>query len=386
MDNVEDFNKNIKEDNIESNSINNIFINSSSCISNNPFNTNNIEVNKDDNIFNSNYDNKKSISNINTNRISKSLLVSDDISYDMENHINKIMAMVDQTKFLKEEFVESNKVLSNSKEDLIALNVKLFDLLKTFADIESALYQYIESIEFISKNKKKEIKNVISEKLLNNYVSFSENTLVFIKELEKKLSIEYTIFSGNLDAIKSLEAYFGIKIEYSRLEPQCADTQLLSEQLEVMESDLFISFLSQVENNLNVNTNNLPNFLLSSFKKLINEKLVHAWQLTYEIPMKKIKLKNNYIYEFLSDKFGDLINDKFNLFDFDMFSLGERILLFEMLFYSCVPYVQFNDFSRQTFLNNIKKYLFILGIQDKIEDYGELVVKLMNGNNKDDSK
>jgi uncharacterized membrane protein len=45
-----------------------------------------------------------------------------------------------------------------------------------------------------------------------------------------------------------------------------------------------------------------------------------------------------------------------------------------------------SEFSKQAFLNNLKKYLYLLGIQDRLEIVGNLISNFLNGKNQEESK
>lgn len=286
---------------------------------------------------------------------------------EIKSFIEKIFRMVDQTKYLKDEFLNNKKISLKSQ----------MECLETFSSIEKALEEYIENIDpkFISDIKKDNIRIEIYEKLRENYISFCKENNELVKTMERSILEEFSIFCIKLSSIKNLETYFGIKLLYSKLEPENNNNYELFNNLNLMMNDLFIYFKISIETIFDMER--IPLFLLYQIKNMIKEMLINIWQVEYAIPMKKLSVKNNHSYIFLSSKFYDLFNDKINFFDFEIFCEEERLLLFEIFFYSNIQFILLRDTIYETFINNLQKYLFLMGIYHKLNDISILIDKFI---------
>lgn len=278
-----------------------------------------------------------------------------------EGAISKLLEMAEQTKYL---YDENHQIQSGEEEES-----KQKEILEIFLNVEKSLYIFLNSL-----NLEDELRDVveacISEKLLENFLKVSAGHMEMVKQLEKKYTKIYTLFISSLDGVKNLESYFGFELNYSKLDPDSCDSIKLMKQLKIMVNDLYLQYLTNAEANLGY----APFFLTQSFKKLLKEKILSDWQLNYEIPMKKLRLKKDDCYKFLNSKFFDLINDKFNLLDATYFSEEERFLLYELFFYSNVSSFNSSKLCKQTFLSNLKKYINLFGIKN----YYEKICTLMS--------
>lgn len=108
---------------------------------------------------------------------------------------------------------------------------------------------------------------------------------------------------------------------------------------------------------------------------MLKQKVRRIWKINYQIPVNNVKLESKFEYKFLRDKFLDLINEKFNLFDERYIPEDVRMILFEIFLISIKDYVRVNELNLQTLLNNCKRYIFLMGLESR---HNEVIKKLTN--------
>jgi len=206
------------------------------------------------------------------------------------------------------------------------------------------------------------------------HAKFLEKNCDERRKIESKISDGCLEFLKKLDEIKNFKNHFNVDFSYSNLHIEKNDNREITEILKAMENSFFSEMKFSICSKLNICS--VPNFLIKNFKKNLKQKIRKFWKLNYEIPIINLLLESKFGFKFLKEKFRDLIDERLNIFDARYFTHEFRITLFKFFVVVNLDSMKKNKLNLQTFLNNFKKYVYLMGLHDKYEYLINLVVDL----------
>lgn len=246
-------------------------------------------------------------------------------------------------------------------------------IIEKYEESERDLNSFILSKKNLSLTNKKFLKSILRQKLYDSFVCKNKEDRINIVNIVNKL------FQGcvnRIDDKTDIKNYFGSEFSVSHLNVELNDIEYLSTILKGMQNAVLSNIKSHICMRLNIDA--LPNFLISNSKNLLKQKIRRLWRISYEIPVNNLKIQSRFGYKFLNEKFLDLINERFNLFDNRYISEEIRSLLFEILIICNFEYMNMNEYNMQTFLNNTKRYILLLGLENKFEEMAKIFTDYIN--------
>ena len=237
-------------------------------------------------------------------------------------------------------------------------NHKKIGIVEKYEETERELIEYINNKDnSFNINQKKFFKLYIRQRLHEKFLSKDSAKR---KLLEQKINETLHKFLSELDETADLKLLHGNQFSISNLNVELKEIENLAYLLKATENSYMTEFKSLLCSELNIDA--IPNFLFHSNKKLIKQKVRKIWKINYEIPVNNMKLETKFGYKFLNEKFLDLINERFNIFDSRFLLIEERILLLKILFLTNINYLKINQYNLQAFLDNYRKYIHLMEI------------------------
>ena len=268
------------------------------------------------------------------------------------------------------EFERHINVISN-RISIVESDKRKRGVIEKYEETERELLGYINNKDnSFTVNQKKIFKIFLRQNLHEKFLSIdTENR----KELENKIIDSIYKYIDGLDDRIDLKTIFGNQFSFSNLNVELNDIENLTYLLKAME----ISHLSECKSHLcsKFNIDAIPQFMFHAYKKFLKQKVRKIWKINYEIPVNNMKLETKFGYKFLNEKFLDLINERFNLFDARFFVMEERIILLKILFLTNIKYLNSNQLNLQTFFDNYRKYIYLMDIG---KHYKEIIIYVTN--------
>jgi hypothetical protein len=249
-------------------------------------------------------------------------------------------------------------------------------VIEKYEESERDMNSYIFSQKNLSLTNKKFLKSLVRQKLYDSFICKNKDDRINIVNIVNKL------FQGcvnRIDEKTDIKNYFGSEFSVSHLNVELNDIEYLSTILKGMENAVLSNIKSHICMRLNIDS--LPNFLINNSKNLLKQKIKRMWRISYEIPVNNLKIQSRFGYKFLNEKFLDLINERFNLFDHRYISEEIRSLLLEILIVCNLEYMNMNEYNMQSFLNNTKRYIILLGLDHKFEEMAKIFTDYINDKN-----
>jgi len=273
-----------------------------------------------------------------------------------------------------EEDVEKfmNEIL-NKIEDLENKDSKKF-LMEKYADLEIELLKSVKnSTKKLNLNQRKFLKMFIYENLHANFLKYKPDER---RKMESKISDVCLEFLKKMEEIKDFKNHFNVDFSYSNLHIEKNNNKEITEILKAMENSFFSEMKFKICSDLNICS--VPNFFTKNSKKNLKQKIRKFWKLNYEIPIINLLLESKFGFKFLKDKFRDLIDERLNIFDNRYFSKDLRTILFKFFVIINLDSMKRNKLNLQAFLNNFKKYVYLMGLHEDYDSLINLVVGLTN--------
>jgi hypothetical protein len=275
----------------------------------------------------------------------------------------------DSRQLLEKQMIYISERISKLETELIKGKT-----IEGYYNLETELLKYIKSPDHnFSKSQTKFLKAYLLDSLYQEFISNNSNSR---RKFDKTLNAYFTAFLDYLDNIKDLRERFNTDFSYSKLHLEQNNDEYLVSILQAMENSLMSECKYFICTGLNIDV--LPQFLMRINKKTLKEKVRKMWKINYEIPFQNLKLNAKYEYILLNTKFHDLINERFNVFDTNFYSDEVRYTLYRTLLLSNITYLNFSEYNLQTFLNNSKKYIFLMGLKDKYKDITYMITNYLD--------
>ena len=256
-------------------------------------------------------------------------------------------------------------------EEIEKVDPKKF-LMEKYSDLEIELIKYIKNpIININLNQKKFLKIFLYENL---HTKFLEKNPDERRKIETKISNISLEWLKKIDEIKDFKNHFNIKFSYSNLHVEKNNNKEITEILKAMENSFFSEMKYTICSKLNICS--VPSFLIKNYKKNLKQKIRKFWKLNYEIPIINLLLESKFGFKFLKEKFRDLIDERLNIFDSRYFSKELREMLFKFFVVVNLDSMKNDKYNLQSFLNNFKKYVYLMGLPENYDDLINLVVDL----------
>ena len=276
---------------------------------------------------------------------------------------NYIKYFEEQIQNSETEIIKSKKPNENNllNEVLIYLN------------LENSLLEYIKKDDKLNEYNRKKITKLMLNLLSQNFEDNNISRSILILKIENIFYINLMPFYDCTETIIQLasneEYNEETKKQYIFYEHFC--------KLEIERINKIL--LDEINKEFLVNSikfNVIPLFLLVDVHKLLKQKIFQIWSLNYNIQIKSIKLENtnDLDFIFLYERFQDFYDDRITLFDLKYLNNDSEIplLLFKALYYSNLDYLKYEG-NLKIFVNNTKRYLNLMGIDNNINNHGNLI-------------
>lgn len=247
-------------------------------------------------------------------------------------------------------------------------------LMEKYSDLEIELLKSVKNPnKKLNLNQRKFLKIFIYENL---HAKFLEKNPDERRKIESKISDASLEFLRKMDEIKDFKNHFNVDFSYSNLHVEKNDNKEITEILKAMENSFFSEMKFNVCSKLNICS--VPNFFIKNFKKNLKQKIRKFWKLNYEIPIINLLLETKFGFKFLKEKFRDLIDERLNIFDARYFTKELRFILFKFFILINLDSMKKNKLNLQAFLNNFKKYVYLMGLHEEYDTLINLVVEHTN--------
>ena len=276
---------------------------------------------------------------------------------------NYIKYFEEQIQNSETEIIKSKKPNENNllNEVLIYLN------------LENSLLEYIKKDDKLNEYNRKKITKLMLNLLSQNFEDNNISRSILILKIENIFYINLMPFYDCTETIIQLasneEYNEETKKQYIFYEHFC--------KLEIERTNKIL--LDEINKEFLINSikfNVIPLFLLVDVHKLLKQKIFQIWSLNYNIQIKSIKLENtnDLDFIFLYERFQDFYDDRITLFDLKYLNNDSEIplLLFKALYYSNLDYLKYEG-NLKIFVNNTKRYLNLMGIDNNINNHGNLI-------------
>lgn len=288
-------------------------------------------------------------------------IISDKID-NIENQENNEISPNKERKSMKSFNIFSEKSSAFSKK-----------IIEKYYETEIKLITYISNSENnLNTHQKKFLAYYIRENLYEKFIEKNSNEKRLV---EKEINDYFQEYIDKIKQIKDFKEYYNTQFSYSNLHVENNDNNYLASLLKAMENSLISECKFFILSKMNIDA--IPNFLIRNSKRQLKQVIRRFWKIYYEIPVNKLKLESSFSYKFLSNKFLDFINDKFNLFDEKYFNEEIRIVLFKLLILSNIEFINNNPYNLDHMLNNLKKYIVIMNLNNRFNDMTGILPKYL---------
>lgn len=240
---------------------------------------------------------------------------------------------------------------------------------------EKNLIKYIN--ENTPENKRKQFKRLFKHYLKAKFLS---NRFELRKKLINKIHSRFYLFLNRINTIDDLNAIqYSSNLFYSVKETEKNNnTHLMSELKAVIDKtwnrcEAFIYLEMD-------NFSNCPKFILSNEKKILKERILTIYKKHFDIPFDEIALSDHPMFVNMKQLFLDFITNKLNLFDAKYYDNDTKKALFDFFIKANRSYL-LHENNNKIFLNNLKKYLCIIGISDEIGKYNQMITNYTTQSN-----
>ena len=273
-------------------------------------------------------------------------------------------------KYFEEQIQNSETEIIKSKKQN---ENNLLNEVLIYLNLENSLLEYIKKDDKLNEYNRKKITKLMLNLLSQNFEDNNISRSILILKIENIFYINLMPFYDCTETIIQLasneEYNEETKKQYIFYEHFC--------KLEIERINKIL--LDEINKEFLVNSikfNVIPLFLLVDVHKLLKQKIFQIWSLNYNIQIKSIKLENtnDLDFIFLYERFQDFYDDRITLFDLKYLNNDSEIplLLFKALYYSNLDYLKYEG-NLKIFVNNTKRYLNLMGIDNNINNHGNLI-------------
>ena len=294
---------------------------------------------------------------------------------NIENNNNNITSII---KYFKEKINSVEQAIKIEKENnkSNSLNIDL----KNYINLEIELTDYINNLKISDEYEKHKLLKFLYNILLTEFEDNNISRTIIIYNIENifynkiipffecsKTIMELKTKEKNIEEQKKINFYKNIcKIELNKYDKIILNN--LNENLK--KNNIFLE--------------KIPFFLLKDVHKLLKQKIFLEWSLNYNIEIKTFKLQNtkNSDFTYLYERFMDFYDDRMTLFDLKFLNNDKEYssLIIKALYFSNLEYLKYSC-NFKVFINNCKRYLFLLGFNEK--EHGQILKELLDSNNND---
>ena len=282
------------------------------------------------------------------------------------------------TKFFREKIISIEQSIKEEKENIKSNSLSID--LKNYINLEIELINYINNLKISDEYEKHKLIKFLYNILLTEFEENNISRTIIIYNIENifynkiipffecsKTIMELKAKEKNIEEQKKINFYKNIcKIELNKYDKIILNN--LNENLK--KNNIFLE--------------KIPFFLLKDVHKLLKQKIFLEWSLNYNIEIKTFKLQNtkNSDFTYLYERFMDFYDDRMTLFDLKFLNNDKEYssLIIKALYFSNLEYLKYSC-NFKVFINNCKRYLFLLGFNEK--EHGQILKELLDSNNND---
>ena len=282
------------------------------------------------------------------------------------------------TKFFREKIISIEQSIKEEKENIKSNSLSID--LKYYINLEIELINYINNLKISDEYEKHKLIKFLYNILLTEFEENNISRTIIIYNIENifynkiipffecsKTIMELKAKEKNIEEQKKINFYKNIcKIELNKYDKIILNN--LNENLK--KNNIFLE--------------KIPFFLLKDVHKLLKQKIFLEWSLNYNIEIKTFKLQNtkNSDFTYLYERFMDFYDDRMTLFDLKFLNNDKEYssLIIKALYFSNLEYLKYSC-NFKVFINNCKRYLFLLGFNEK--EHGQILKELLDSNNND---
>ena len=296
---------------------------------------------------------------------------------NIENNNNNITSII---KYFKEKINSVEQAIKIEKENnkSNSLNIDL----KNYINLEIELTDYINNLKISDEYEKHKLLKFLYNILLTEFEDNNISRTIII------YNIENIFYNNIIPFFQCTETIMNLKKEKNNVEEE-KNINFYKNicKIELNKYDKFI--LNHLNENLkknNIFLEKIPLFLLRDVHKLLKQKIFLEWSLNYNIEIKTFKLQNtkNSDFTYLYERFMDFYDDRMTLFDLKFLNNDKEYssLIIKALYYSNFDYLKYSC-NFKVFINNCKRYLFLLGFNEN--EHGQILKELLDSNNNVDN-
>ena len=296
---------------------------------------------------------------------------------NIENNNNNITSII---KYFKEKINSVEQAIKIEKENnkSNSLNIDL----KNYINLEIELTDYINNLKISDEYEKHKLLKFLYNILLTEFEDNNISRTIII------YNIENIFYNNIIPFFQCTETIMNLKKEKNNIEEE-KNINFYKNicKIELNKYDKFI--LNHLNENLkknNIFLEKIPLFLLRDVHKLLKQKIFLEWSLNYNIEIKTFKLQNtkNSDFTYLYERFMDFYDDRMTLFDLKFLNNDKEYssLIIKALYYSNFDYLKYSC-NFKVFINNCKRYLFLLGFNEN--EHGQILKELLDSNNNVDN-
>ena len=296
---------------------------------------------------------------------------------NIENNNNNITSII---KYFKEKINSVEQAIKIEKENTKSnsLNIDL----KNYIHLEIELTDYINNLKISDEYEKHKLLKFLYNILLTEFEDNNISRTIII------YNIENIFYNNIIPFFQCTETIMKLKKEKNNIEEE-KNINFYKNicKIELNKYDKFI--LNNLNENLkknNIFLEKIPLFLLRDVHKLLKQKIFLEWSLNYNIEIKTFKLQNtkNSDFTYLYERFMDFYDDRMTLFDLKFLNNDKEYssLIIKALYYSNFDYLKYSC-NFKVFINNCKRYLFLLGFNEN--EHGQILKELLDSNNNVDN-
>ena len=296
---------------------------------------------------------------------------------NIENNNNNITSII---KYFKEKInsVEQEIKIEKENNKSNSLNIDL----KNYINLEIELTDYINNLKISDEYEKHKLLKFLYNILLTEFEDNNISRTIII------YNIENIFYNNIIPFFQCTETIMNLKKEKNNVEEE-KNINFYKNicKIELNKYDKFI--LNHLNENLkknNIFLEKIPLFLLRDVHKLLKQKIFLEWSLNYNIEIKTFKLQNtkNSDFTYLYERFMDFYDDRMTLFDLKFLNNDKEYssLIIKALYYSNFDYLKYSC-NFKVFINNCKRYLFLLGFNEN--EHGQILKELLDSNNNVDN-
>ena len=296
---------------------------------------------------------------------------------NIENNNNNITSII---KYFKEKINSVEQAIKIEKENTKSnsLNIDL----KNYINLEIELTDYINNLKISDEYEKHKLLKFLYNILLTEFEDNNISRTIII------YNIENIFYNNIIPFFQCTETIMNLKKEKNNVEEE-KNINFYKNicKIELNKYDKFIlNYLNENLKKNNIFLEKIPLFLLRDVHKLLKQKIFLEWSLNYNIEIKTFKLQNtkNSDFTYLYERFMDFYDDRMTLFDLKFLNNDKEYssLIIKALYYSNFDYLKYSC-NFKVFINNCKRYLFLLGFNEN--EHGQILKELLDSNNNVDN-